>query len=587
MDKDLVADIKARLSVEDVVGSYLDLKRSGSSYKALSPFKTEKTPSLIVTPAKEIWKDFSSGKGGSLFNFVMEYEGVDFKQALEILARKAGLDPADYGQFRAGRKRYADLKKSILGTLDLATVFYQEQLRGSKPVQAYLNQRGFKPEIAKQFGLGYAPKSWQALTDHFKEEKVAAKHAEMAGLIKRRPVPAWLAHKEGTEAKERYGDFFADRLMIPLSDPQGATIGFTARLLDDKSNQAKYINSKQTIVYNKSKHVFGYFQAKEAIRQAGFALVVEGNLDVIACHQAGYRQTVAAGGTALTIDHLKVISRLTDDVRLAFDGDAAGVSAMERSLAAAGQARINLSIISLPAGLDPDDLIKQNLELWKKLVGQAQAAPDWLYHKYKSQLDLKTANGKKRLTDVMLPIINCLADEVEKDHYLKKLEADGISRSSLDRKLKEVSQQDIKPDSRLAASQPLEHTESAVEDLGSVAYDIESRVNLLLGLLLVEPRLRQQPADIAGRLENILKAYPKQREVYVFLQGSADKIEDPQGLPAGLQKSKQCVRMALDAVKSPVLGRSYLDDVLTAKELTFKELFSQFDNLQRKKERQA
>ena len=587
MDKDLVADIKARLSVEDVVGSYLDLKRSGSSYKALSPFKTEKTPSLIVTPAKEIWKDFSSGKGGSLFNFVMEYEGVDFKQALEILARKAGLDPADYGQFKAGRKRYADLKKSILRTLELATVFYRGQLRSSKPVQAYLNQRGFKPEIAKQFGLGYAPKSWQALTDHFKKEKVAAKHAEMAGLIKRRPVPTWLARKEGTEAKERYGDFFADRLMIPLSDPQGATVGFTARLLDDKSNQAKYINSKQTLVYNKSKHVFGYFQAKEAIRQAGFALVVEGNLDVIACHQAGYQQTVAAGGTALTIDHLKVISRLTDDVRLAFDGDAAGVSAMERSLAAAGQARINLSIISLPAGLDPDDLIKQNLKLWQKLVGQAQAAPDWLYHKYKSQLDLKTAAGKKRLTDVMLPIINCLADEVEKDHYLKKLEADGISRSSLDRKLKEVSQQDIKPDSRLEAGQPLEHTEAAVEDLGFVAYDAESRVDLLLGLLLVEPRLRQQPADIAGRLENILKAYPKQHEVYAFLQGSTDKIETPQGLPAELQKNKQCVRMALDAVKSPVLGRSYLDDVLTAKELTFKELFSQFDNLQRKKERQA
>ena len=351
MKKDLVEDIKARLSVEEVVGSYLDLKRSGNSYKALSPFKTEKTPSLIVTPAKELWKDFSSGKGGDIFQFVMHYEGVDFKEALNILALKAGLNPDEYRNQRFASKKTQDTKKRILKVLDIATDFYEEQFKKSVRARQYVKNRRFQASVVKDFRIGYSPSDWQSLCRHFAALKIKSNYADMAGLIKKRPIPQWLAKKEKTTATERWGDFFADRLMVPLSDPQGRIIGFTGRLLADKEGIAKYVNSKQTILYNKSKHVFGYFQAKDEIRQAGFALVVEGNLDVIACHQAGYKQTVATGGTALTTDHLKIISRLTKDVRLAFDGDAAGTAAMERSLLAAQKVNVNLSIISFAGGL--------------------------------------------------------------------------------------------------------------------------------------------------------------------------------------------------------------------------------------------
>ena len=234
---------------------------------------------------------------------------------------------------------------------------------------------------------------------------------------------------------------------------------------------------------------FGYAQAKEAIRKEGFVLVVEGNLDVVACHQAGYKQTVAAGGTALTVDHLKVIGRLTRDVRLAFDGDDAGTAAMERSLLSAQQAKVNLSIISLPEGCDPDDLIKKNPKLWGKIVKDHQPAPDWLYDKYGAQLDLATGAGKKHLTDVMLPIINYLHDEVEKDHYLKKLEGLGISRESLDKKMAVlVERGGGLPAAKLPSTWQAAKNPSRL-NLPQNKVDKMLIIHLFLGLLLIEPQL--------------------------------------------------------------------------------------------------
>ena len=581
MKKDLVADIKARLSVEEVVGGYLDLKKSGDSYKALSPFKTEKTPSLIVTPAKEIWKDFSSGKGGSLFQFVMDYEGVDFKEALDILAVKAGLNLNDYRFQKGSSKKSQDLKQAIFKVLKIAADFYAEQFKKSVPARQYVKGRGFQAPVVREFQIGYAPDDWQSLSRYLESLKIPIKLAELAGLVKKRPIPQWVAIREKTDQKERWGDFFAERIMIPLSDTQGRIIGFTGRLLSDKEGVGKYVNSKQTILYNKSKHVFGYFQAMEAIRQEGFVLVVEGNLDVIACHQAGYKQTVAAGGTALTIDHLKIISRLTNDVRLAFDGDAAGTSAMERSLQSAQEAKVNLSIVSLPEGCDPDDLIKQNLGLWKKIVHDHQPAPEWLYEKYKEQLNFKTAEGKKHLTDVMLPIIGCLNDEVEKDHYLKKLEDLGISRKSLDKKLADLSGQKIKlPSLRQSPpTQPVEINDDERPVLPREGSDKILKIHLFLGLLLTEPELRLLSDKKDKRLEVILKEYKPEQELYKALRQSTDLVDNPDKLPDKLQAYKKCLRRSLNIVQTTEKGL-YRQCSLDLKKKALSELFKQFDDLQ-------
>ena len=580
MKKDLVADIRARLSVEEVVGSYLSLQGSGDNYKALSPFKNEKTPSLIVTPSKEIWKDFSSGKGGDLFSFVMAHEGVDFKEALNILAQKAGLDPAEY-RTRPGRSPgQPDLRKEALAVLEQATEFYQDQFKKSAIARRYVRERGFGTGVGGEFRFGYAPPDWESLWKHLQELKVPPRYADLAGLIKKRPVPEWLARRQKTAAKERWGDFFAGRLMIPLSDPQGHVIGFTGRLLAEKAGIAKYVNSKQTIFYNKSRHVFGYFQAREAIREKGFVLVVEGNLDVVACHQAGMKQTVAAGGTALTVEHLKIIGRLTRDVRLAFDGDAAGTAAMERSLTAAQEAGVNLSIISLPPGSDPDDLIRREPASWRQLVSRPQPAPEWLMRKYLADLDLGTAVGKKALTDVMLPVIECLADEVEKDHYLTKMEELGISRSALEKKLQLFSrpQPAPKPAPRPPARQPTADSRLAVRDRGS-------RLLLLLGLLLGELRLKSAfGEEELKRLEVISGHHPAASKLYDFLRQRGETAPGKELTAAQRRIFGEYADAASDIVKKTENGL-YDSCSLEVKQQAARELFKQLDGLQTKAER--
>ena len=582
MKKDLVVDIRARLSVEEVVGSYLSLRRSGESYKALSPFKNEKTPSLIVTPAKEIWKDFSSGKGGDIFSFIMEYEGVDFKEALNILAQKAGLDPAEYRAQPAREPGQPDLRKEALAVLESATEFYCQQFKNSAVAKSYVQKRDFTGRAAADFRFGYAPADWESLWKHLQDIKVPLRYAALAGLIKKRPVPAWLARRQPTAAKERWGDFFAGRLMIPLSDPQGRVIGFTGRLLAEKEGIAKYVNSKQTILYNKSRHVFGYFQAREAIREKGFVIVVEGNLDVVACHQAGMRQTVAAGGTALTVDHLKIIGRLTKDVRLAFDGDAAGTAAMERSLAAAQEAAVNLSIISLPPDNDPDDLIKREPKLWRQLVGRPKPAPEWLMQKYLADLDLGTAAGKKALTDVMLPVIECLTDEVEKDHYLSKMEELGISRSALEKKLQFISGRQAPPPP--VPKNPAGHNPASV--LPPATRYRGSKLQLLLGLLLIESQLRSVfTEEETGRLEVISSRQAPAAKLYGFLRQNDQAINSSKDLPSVQRRLFGEYADAALSLAKEVENGLYASCELSIKQEAARELFQQLDVLQARAER--
>ena len=411
MDKDLVADIKARLSVEQVVGAYIDLKQTGASYKALSPFKSEKTPSLIVTPQKQIWYDFSAQIGGDIFKFVQEYEGVDFKQSLEILAKQAGLNLADYN-FRAN-SAHQQAKKTARQICQLAATFYHQQLlqalTNKAPVRNYyLTDRGFNKQVCADFLIGYAPPGWQALSRHLIDNRgVDPQLAQTAGLLKRR--------------SNRWGDMMADRLVVPLTDNQGQPIGFTGRIIKPSDKQPKYINTPQTLLYNKSRHVFGYFQAQKAIHQAGFVVIVEGNFDVLTAHQFGYPMVVAAGGTALGGEHLDIVSRLTDDVRLAFDGDSAGQRATERIIKLALKRRINLSIISLPKGTDPDDLMRAQLDSWQQLFANPTPALDWLVDYYQAPIDLQTVAGQRQLIDKFFTIMAGLTEPIIKKHYLNRL----------------------------------------------------------------------------------------------------------------------------------------------------------------------
>lgn len=423
---DLVEDIKQRLAIEDVVGEYVELKRAGRNWKGLSPFSSERTPSFVVSPEKQIWHDFSSGKGGSMFSFVMEMEGVDFRGSLELLARKAGLDIDQYRTQGTGSR--GKEKERLYEVLEWATKFYQAQLLNNpdnlSAVEYVRKKRGFDKETVLAWRLGYSPNTGRALIDFLISKKFTLKEIAGAGLS---------ASRFRTP-----NDMFRGRIMIPLADPQGRIIGFTARLLHDQPNAPKYINTPQTLLYDKSRHVYGLHLAKEAIRRSKFVVVAEGNLDVITSHQAGIRQVVATAGTALTEAHLKTVSPFTGDIRLSFDADKAGLNATERAIPIASKANVSLSIITIPNGKDPDELIRHDATIWQKIITEPQYAVDWLIDRYKIKLDLTTAPGKKEFSDIILAVIRGLKDRVEQEHYIEVVsKIIDVSRGALEAKLEQ------------------------------------------------------------------------------------------------------------------------------------------------------
>jgi DNA primase len=486
---DAVEDIKSRLSIEDVVSRYVELKRAGRNFRGLSPFTSEKTPSFMVSPEKQIWHDFSSGKGGNMFSFVMEMEGVDFKAALELLARQAGVD---LSQYQRGDGTRGKQKERLGEALELAAKFYQAHFKKNKTALEYIfKKRGYNKQTALDFRIGYSPASGQALTKFLLGKGFTAQELKNAGLA--------------TQLHGGLTDMFRGRVMIPLMDPFGKVIGFTARLLEDQPNAPKYINTPQTPLYDKSRHVFGLHLAKEAIRKGGYVVVVEGNLDVIASHQADVKQTVATAGTAMTAQHLKMVGRLTNDVRLAFDQDKAGLAAAERTIPLASQANVSLGIITVVGAKDPDELIQKDPKLWQQAIDSPQYAVDWLIEHYQSQLDLNSAQGKRQFTDILLKIVRGLNDSVEQDHYVVRIsELIGVSADALRTKLDKGTSE--------ARPRLLKKTDLPVQD-PSQREQIKAQ-NHYLAIMLLQPGLRMY---LKGLTEEILPEQPAQK-LLTFLQ---------------------------------------------------------------------
>jgi DNA primase len=455
---DAVEEIKQRLAIEDVISQYVELKRAGRNFKGLSPFSSEKTASFMVSPEKQIWHDFSSGKGGNMFSFVMEMEGLDFKGALELLARKAGVD---LDQYRRGPGD-GGLKNRLLAANELATKFYQTHLSKSPEAIDYVfKQRQIDKPTALAFKLGYAPNNGAALTEFLLKHGFKADELKRAGLTTTR------------------GDMFRSRIMIPLMDAQGQVIGFTGRLLEDIPNAPKYLNTPQTPLYDKSRHVFGLHLAKESIRKTKYAVIVEGNMDVIMSHQAAVANVVATAGTAITEMHLKTLGRFVPDIRLAFDQDTAGIAATERAIPLASKVGINLNIVTVKGAKDADELIQaKGAKAWQQCIDQPEYALDWLMRVYQERLDLKQAPEKKLYSDVMLAVVKSLQDPVEQEHYLEKLgKTIGVSKEGLLSKLK-------------SKSEPVRLKKTAVTPVMPQSAEIIKAQNNLLALALTVPNLR-------------------------------------------------------------------------------------------------
>ena len=464
-------EIKSRISIEDLAGEYLELKRTGRNFKALSPWTNERTPSFIVSPDKQIWHDFSSGKGGDIFGFIMEVEGMNFREALEFLARKAGVEIETFNSKRS--KEIAEKKERLRKILQISSNFYQHMLiRDKKALNYVFKKRKLSKEIVQDFKVGYAPNGQKILTNFLLKKGFSLNDIRDAGLLNRFG-----------------GDIFRNRMVITLKDASGEPVGFTGRIIDDEPNAPKYLNTPQTLLYDKSSNIFGLSQAKNEIRKTGFAVVVEGNMDVISSHQVDVRNVVATAGTAMTVNHLKALSRFSNDIRLCFDSDQAGINATERAISLGQQAGVELSIITLDQSAgqakDPDELIQKDIELWRKSIANPQPAMEWIFDQYQKRLDISTAKGKKDFSTIALKLVENLNDPVEKDFYINEISKRiGVSKATLLNKIGEEK----KPE-KTKKRVKIEKTDKKFVD--DFLYEDD-----LLALAIKEPRLAKMFSDL-------------------------------------------------------------------------------------------
>lgn len=397
-----VDDIKSRLDIVDVIGQYMPLKKAGRNYKGLCPFHSEKTPSFLVSSEKQIFHCFGCGKGGDIFSFLMEKEGLSFSEALNQLAEKAGIElqskPRDWG-----------LKSKLFSINELAAKFFEKSLTDSqegRQAMNYLVKRGINRDTIRTFRLGYASSGWEYLFKFLQRKDYVQEDIEKAGLIVQR--------------RNEYSDKFRNRIIFPITNVIGKIAGFTGRVLN-LEDLPKYLNSPETPVFNKSKILYGLSVTKEDISINKTAILVEGQTDVLSSYQAGVKNVIASSGTALTSEHIRLIRRYAEILILAMDADNAGNEATKRAIELASAHDLEIKVALLGKHKDPDDCIKAGIDIWKEIIANAVPVIDFYIKSALDKFGQDSIPAKKKVSDEVLSVIALLDSPVERDQYIKKL----------------------------------------------------------------------------------------------------------------------------------------------------------------------
>lgn len=401
MKGDTVQQVKEKLSIIDVVTPYVKLTRAGKYWKGLSPFNKEKTPSFFVNPERGSYYCFSSNQGGDMFTFISAMEGVDFKGALKLLAEKAGV-PLEYVRQNPGEK---EKKDRLYEAMARAEQYYERALTEASPARVYALSRGLTEKTITEWRLGFAPDSWRALLEDLTAAGFTAEELRDAGLVKE------AEGKSGT-----WYDRFRNRLMFPIRDAAGRTVAFTGRALDP-NDEAKYLNSPETELFKKSQVLFAMDRAKDAIRTRGFTLLMEGQLDVLHAHQAGFANAIGISGTALSSEHLSLMKRYSENLMLCLDADRAGLAATQKHALAALHAGMRVKAVRLPDGKDPADLISEDPKDFAKRVAEAGTIVEFflavLSEKETDQHKLVIATER-----IVLPLVAAIQSSVEREHFV-------------------------------------------------------------------------------------------------------------------------------------------------------------------------
>ena len=487
-------EIKSKLDIVDVVREYIPLKAAGLNFRANCPFHREKTPSFMVSPEKQIWHCFGCGKGGDVISFVMEIEGLTFIETLRLLAKKAGVvlkksDPA-----------LTSKRNTLLDILELSAKYYHKVLTDSPAAEnarKYLRDRSLTDDTIEKWQIGYSPETWDSLINFLKSRGYGENEILLAGLsVKKEKAPGFY-------------DRFRGRIMFPIHDINGNVVGFTARVRKEKEEEekmGKYINTPATMIYDKSKILFGLDKAKMAIKAEDAVILVEGQMDAITAEQNGFNNVIASSGTALTTEQVNLIKRYSNNLFLSFDMDKAGDLAAERGIAQAMQAEMNIKVIELPEGKDPDECIKNNPENWQQAVKNAKPMMQYYFDKTFAKLNLSDYEGQNQAEKILLPVIAKFGSKTEQDFWLKKLSQEiNANENSLREKLGEIIKKQNQTNSSVKfLNQPL-------KELNQLKPSREQMLSeLLLALVLRFPSHLEYvinhigPDDLAGESNQLL-----------------------------------------------------------------------------------
>lgn len=402
-------EIKSRLDIVDLIRGYIPVKAAGANFRARCPFHREKTPSLMISPEKQIWHCFGCGKGGDIFSFVMEMDGISFVEALRVLAPKAGVT------LRRQDPKLASERNRLLDILEASKKYYHNYLKTNKKAaaaRAYLKKRGLTEETIEEWQIGYSPDGWEEMLNFLKNKRFKENEIFLSGMI-----------VKSSKGRGFY-DRFRGRIMFPINDINGNTVAFSARVSPEKEAEekmGKYINSPQTRIYDKIRILFGLDKAKMEIKNNDSAIIVEGQMDAISAHQHGYKNVIASSGTALTREQVALLKRYSANIALAFDMDAAGMMAADRGIQEAWRAEMNIKVIELPEGKDPDECIRKSPSLWERAVADAKPMMQYYFDLTFNDLDLSDVDNRRQAAKKLLPIIARLGSSIDKDFWLKRL----------------------------------------------------------------------------------------------------------------------------------------------------------------------
>lgn len=491
---DTVEQVKSRLDIVDVVSGYLKVQKAGRNYKARCPFHNEKTPSFYISPERQSWHCFGCNKGGDMFSFVQEIEGIEFVEAMRLLAGKAGV------QVEERRPQDAQLKsqrQALLAIAELSTKFFEKQLwhgtSGAKAL-AYLRERGMTDDTITAWRLGWAPNDWRALTGFLSEQRVAPELAVAAGMA--------------IERSGRITDRFRSRIMFPIADANSQVVGFTGRVFGAEvavngEPLAKYVNTPQTAIYDKGRVLFGLDKAKTHIRSHDACLLVEGNVDAILSWQVGAQNVVASSGTALTPDQLRMLGRYSTNLDMCFDTDQAGKTATRRGIGLALAQNFAVRILTIQDAecKDPADYIKKHGQRWNDIVASAKPALQYYYDEATAAFDPSSAQSKKNIIASLGPLITRLASKVEQGHWIGQLATLMRAEPAAVKADVAAVKDDIGGTDRPESASV--HTEPAAQE---VIAPLDMAGQELLALLVRQPALASQLADLDDVLDTRVAA---------------------------------------------------------------------------------